>query len=105
MVGGGDEEGESEEMMTASGGFGRRRLEVGWVGRANVDLLSSNPSTTSLSNVSSMSSRAFSSVALGRRGRLEKGGACCVAVVAVVAFLLSSFWVKPILNLGAGLNC
>ena len=47
MVGGGDGEGESEEMLTASGGFGRRRLEVGWVGRANIDLLSSNPSTAS----------------------------------------------------------
>lgn len=88
--------------MTASGGFGRRRFTVGWVGRANVDRLSSNLSTASLSSVSSMSSRAPTSVAPGRRGRLEKGEACCVAAVA---FSLSSFWVELKLNFGAGLNC
>ena len=102
MVGGGDGEGESEETMTASGGFGRRRFEADWVGRANVDLLSSNPSAASLSSASSMSSRAFSGVAPSRRGRLEKSDACCVAVVA---FSLSSFCVEPKLNFGAGLNC
>ena len=102
MVGGGDGEGESEERATASGGFSRRRLEVDWVGRANVDLLSSSPSTAPLSSVSSISSRAFSNVAPGRRGRLEKGEACCVVAVA---FSLSSFWLKPKLNFGAGLNC
>ena len=99
VVGGGDGEGESEETMTASGGFGRRRFEVGWVGRANVGLLSSNPSTFPLSSVFSMSSRAFPSVASGRRGRLEKGEACCVA------FSRSNFWVERKLNFGAGLNC
>ena len=99
MVGGGDGDGESEETMTASGGFGRRRFKVGWVGRANVGLLSSNPSTASLSSVSSMSSRAFPGVASGRGGRLEKGEACCVA------FSRSTFLVEPKLNFGAGLNC
>ena len=102
MVGGGDEEGESEEMMTDSGGFGRRRFEVGCVRRADIDRLSSSSPTASLSSVSSMSSRAFSSVAPGRRGRLEKGEACCVVADA---FSLSSFWIKPKLNFGAGLNC
>lgn len=28
-------EGDSEEMVMASGGFGRRRLLVGWVGSVN----------------------------------------------------------------------
>ena len=101
MVGGVDGEGEPDEMMTASGGFGRRRFDVGIVGREAVDRLSSNSSTASLSSVSSMSSLEFPSVAPGRRGRLEKGEACCVAAVA---FSLSSFWVKPKLNFGTGLN-
>ena len=99
MVGGGDGEEESDETTTASGGFGRRRFEVGWVGRANIGLLSSNPSTASFSSVSSMPSRGFPSVASGRRGRLEKGEACCVA------FSRSTLWVEPKLNFGAGLNC
>lgn len=57
VVEGGDGEAESEEMMTASGGFGRRRFEVGSVGRASVNPSFSSPWVFSSSEpVSSISS-------------------------------------------------
>ena len=90
-------------MTTASGGFGRRRFNVDCVGRANVDPLFCNPSTSSSSNpVSSTSSGALFGVARGKRSRLERGEACCVAVVALS---LTAFWVELKLNRGTGVNC
>ncbi len=103
VVGGGDGEGESEEMRIASGGFGRRRFDVDCVGRANADLLCSSPPVSSSSEpVSSISSRLLFRIAPARWDCLEKGEACCVATVA---FSVADFWVEPKLNLGAGVNC
>ena len=104
VVGGVDGEDESEEMMTASGGFGRRRFDVGIVGRANIDPSLCSPSVSSLSDtVSSISSRfMFGLVPAGKWSRRERGEACCVAAVA---FSVSGLCVELKLNFGAGVNC
>lgn len=88
--------------MTASGGFRRRRFDVGCVGRANVDSSFSSPSVSSLSDpVSSISSRLLFRIAPAKWGRLERGEACCVATAA---FSVVGFWVELKLNLGAGVK-
>lgn len=103
VVGGGDGEEESEEMMTAFGGFGRRRFVLSIVGRACVVPLSFTSSSSSLLDaVSSMSSRFLFDLAPGKCSRLERGEAYCVAVVA---FSFVGFWVELKLNFGAGVNC
>lgn len=102
VVGGGDGD-EDSEMRTASREFGRRRFNVGCVGRTTEDPSLSNPSNLSSSDpVSSISSRALFDVARGKRSRLERGEACWVAVVAL---LVTRFQVEPKLNLGTGVNC
>ena len=103
VVGGDEGERELEEVMAASGELGRRRFDVACVGRANVDPLSANTSASSLSDpVSSMSSRFWIGVAPGKRSRLERGVACCVAGFSKS---VAGFWVEPKLNFGAALNC
>ena len=102
-MGGGDGEEESEEMTTASGGFGRRRFDVGCVGRANGDLSFSEISGSSSSNpVSSISSQFLLVIAPAKWGLLEKWRTCGVAAIA---FSVVGFWVELKLNLGAGVNC
>lgn len=89
--------------MTASGGLGRRRFFVGCVGRANVDESFPSPSNSSFSDpVSSTSSRVLFGIVPGKRSRLERGEANCVAGAA---FSVAGFWVELKLNLGAGVNC
>lgn len=103
IVGGGDDDVESEEMRTASREFGLRRFNDGCVGRICVDAsLSNSLNLSSSDTVSSMSSRALFGVAQGKRSRLERGEGCCVAVVALS---VTGFLVEPKLNLGAGVNC
>ena len=103
MVGGGEGEEESEEMRTASGGFGRRRFDVGCVGRAIIDPSFSKFLASSSSDpVSSMSSRSLFGFAPGKWSRLEREDARCVVGVA---FSVACFWVEPKENLGAGVNC
>lgn len=103
VVGGGDGDEDSEEMRTASREFGRRRFNVGCVGITIVDPSLSNPSNLSPSDaVSSISSRSLFGVARGKRSRLERAEACCVAVVALS---VTGFRVEPKLNLGTGVNC
>ena len=102
-MGGGDGEEESEEMRTASAGFGRRRFDVGCVGRANGCLSFSKFSRPSSSNpVSSISSQFLFGIAPAKWGLLEKWTTSCVAAVT---FSVVDFWVELKLNLGAGVNC
>ena len=82
-MGGGDGEEESEEMTTASGGFGRWRFDVGCVGRADGCLSFSKLFGSSSSNpVSSISSQFLFGIAPAKWGCLEKWGTCCVGAVA-----------------------
>ena len=102
-MGGGDGEEESEEMTTASAGFGRRRFDVGCVGRTNGCLsFSIICGSSSWNSVSSMSSQFLFGIAPGKWGLLEEWSPCCVAAVALSAV---GFWVELKLNLGAGVNC
>ena len=67
VVGGVEGEGESEEMMTASGGLGLRRFVAGCVGRANVDPSFPGPWVSSSSEpASSISSRGLLAIAPGK---------------------------------------
>lgn len=102
-MGGGDGEEESEEMTTASAGFGRRRFDVGCVGRANGCLsLPKFSGSSSWNPVSSISSQFLFGFAPAKWGLLEEWSTCCVAAVA---FSVVGFWVELKLNLGAGVNC
>ena len=108
VVGGEVGDGESEDMIiasaSASGGLGRRRLDVGWVDSAKCDApLSWNSSSSSRSElVSSISSLFLTGNAGGGWGRLERGEENCVAGVA---FSFAVFWVELKLNRGAEANC
>lgn len=102
VLGGEDGEGGSEEMVMASGGFGRRRLLVGCV--ESVDLAepwSSLSSTSRSELVSSISSPVFVGIPAGRYGRRDRGEEYCVAGVALSA---AGFCVELKLNLGAKAN-
>ena len=89
--------------MTASGGFGRRRFDIGSVDRTDLVPSSSHPLVSSSSEAfSSISSRFLIGVAPGKRSRLDNGEACCVTAAALS---IADFWVEPKLNIGAGTNC
>lgn len=110
VVGGEVGDGEYEDMIiasasaSASGGLGRRRLDVGWVDSAKCDApLSCNGSSSSRPElVSSISSLFLTGNAGGRWGRLERGEENCVAGVA---FSFAVFWVELKLNRGTEANC